>query len=108
MAFSGNPLSFAYVKKAGNHSADCDLGNGETLYSLLTCFVLGISIRTKRRRFVTGWIFEELLRDRHIAVPTYSPVFLRYFQKYDFVFTPDSDSVSGGLARAYIRHTKRL
>jgi len=52
-------------------------------------------------------IFEDLLGDEGtIVVPTYSPTFLRYFQKYDFVFTPDSDSVSGGLARAYIRHAQ--
>ena len=39
-------------------------------------------------------------------VPTYSPSFLRYFQKYDFVFT-DSDSDSGGLARAYIQYAQK-
>ena len=50
-------------------------------------------------------IFEELRGDEGtIVVPTYSPSFLRYFEEYDFVFTPESDSVSGGLARAYVRH----
>ena len=82
--------------------------NGETLcLCLLICCVLGISTRTKRRRCDWVEIFEDLLGDEGtIVVPTYSPTFLRYFQKYDFVFTPDSDSVSGGLARAYIRHAQ--
>ena len=50
-------------------------------------------------------IFTSLLGDEGtIVVPTYSPSFFRFFQKYDFVFTPDSDSDSGGLARAYLNH----
>ena len=50
-------------------------------------------------------IFTTLLgEDGTIVVPTYSPSFFRFFQKYDFVFTPDSDSDSGGLARAYLNH----
>ena len=50
-------------------------------------------------------IFTTLLgEDGTIVVPTYSPSFFRFFQKYDFVFTPDSDCVSGGLARAYLNH----
>ena len=52
-------------------------------------------------------IFEELLGDEGtVVVPTCSPTFLRYFQKHDFVFTPDSDSDSGGLAHDYIRHVQ--
>ena len=52
-------------------------------------------------------IFDELLGDKGtIVVPTYSPTFLRFIQKYDFVFTAESDSDSGGLARAYIHHAK--
>ena len=52
-------------------------------------------------------IFDELLGDKGtIVVPTYSPSFLRFIQKYDFVFTAESDSDSGGLARAYIHHAK--
>ena len=42
-------------------------------------------------------IFTSLLGDEGtIVVPTYSPSFFRFFQKYDFVFTPDSDSDSYG------------
>ena len=48
-------------------------------------------------------IFDEVLGEKGtIVVPTYSPVFLRFFEKYDFVFTKESPSTSGSLAKAYL------
>ena len=85
---------------------DLGLESGDTVFvssDLLRVGYFNKNQETTLRDWVE--IFEELLGDEGtIVVPTYSPSFLRYFQKYDFVFTPESDSNSGGLARAYIHH----
>lgn len=48
-------------------------------------------------------IFEELLGGMGtIIVPTYSPSYFRFVQKYDFVFTTESETNSGSLAKAYL------
>ena len=48
-------------------------------------------------------IFDELLgHNGTIVIPTYSPVFLRFFEKYDFIFSKESASNSGSLAKAYL------
>ncbi|WP_415890267.1 AAC(3) family N-acetyltransferase [Neptuniibacter sp. SY11_33] len=48
-------------------------------------------------------IFDVLLGEKGtIVVPTYSPSYLRFVQKYDFVFTADTPSNSGSLAKAYL------
>ena len=43
-----------------------------------------------------------------ITVPTYSPVFLRFFKKYDFVFTKDTKSNSGSLANAILEYGENV
>lgn len=54
-------------------------------------------------------IFDEILGgDGTIVIPTYSPAFLRYFEKYDFVFTPESESNSGSLAKAFLNYAPDL
>ena len=87
---------------------DLGLERGDTVFvssDLLRVGYFNKDQETTLRDWVE--IFEDLLGDEGtIVVPTYSPSFLRYFQKYDFVFTADSDSVSGGLARAYIRYAE--
>ncbi len=87
---------------------DLGLERGDTVFVSSDLLRVGY-FNKNQETTLCDWveIFEELLGDEGtIVVPTYSPTFLRYFQKYDFVFTPDSDSVSGGLARAYIRHAQ--
>ena len=87
---------------------DLGLERGDTVFASSDLLRVGY-FNKNQETTLCDWveIFEELLGDEGtIVVPTYSPTFLRYFQKYDFVFTPDSDSVSGGLARAYIRHAQ--
>ena len=87
---------------------DLGLERGDTVFVSSDLLRVGY-FNKNQETTLCDWveIFEDLLGDEGtIVVPTYSPTFLRYFQKYDFVFTPDSDSVSGGLARAYIRHAQ--
>lgn len=87
---------------------DLGLETGDTVFvssDLLRVGYFNKNQETTLREWVE--IFEELLGDEGtIVVPTYSPSFLRYFQKYDFVFTADSDSDSGGLARAYVQYAQ--
>ena len=87
---------------------DLGLERGDTVFvssNLLRVGYFNKNQETTLRDWVD--IFEELLgTEGTIVVPTYSPSFLRYFQKYDFVFTPKSDSNSGGLARAYIHNAE--
>ena len=85
---------------------DLGLERGDTVFVSSDLLRVGYFNRDQETT-LRDWveIFDELLGDGGtIVVPTYSPSFFRYFQKYDFVFTADSDSVSGGLARAYINH----
>ena len=87
---------------------DLGLAKGDTVFVSSDLLRVGYFNRDQVKT-LRDWIeiFDELLGDEGtIVVPTYSPSFLRYFQKYDFVFTAESDSDSGGLARAYIHHAK--
>lgn len=87
---------------------DLGLAKGDTVFVSSDLLRVGYFNRDQATT-LRDWveIFDELLGDEGtIVVPTYSPSFLRYFQKYDFVFTPESDSESGGLARAYINHAE--
>ena len=87
---------------------DLGLERGDTVFVSSDLLRVGY-FNKDQETTLCDWIdiFEELLGDEGtVVVPTYSPSFLRYFQKYDFVFTPERDSVSGGLARAYIRYAR--
>lgn len=87
---------------------DLGLAKGDTVFVSSDLLRVGY-FNKDQATTLRDWIeiFDELLGDEGtIVVPTYSPSFLRHFQKYDFVFTPESDSDSGGLARAYINHAE--
>ena len=111
MAFSREPVKLWACQKRMDIIAqirDLGLERGDTVFVSSDLLRVGY-FNKNQETTLCDWveIFEDLLGDEGtIVVPTYSPTFLRYFQKYDFVFTPDSDSVSGGLARAYIRHAQ--
>ncbi|WP_419813543.1 AAC(3) family N-acetyltransferase [Bacterioplanoides sp.] len=84
-----------------------DLGveKGDTLFVAADLMQVGYFSRSANQT-LKDWveIFHTLLGDEGtIVVPTYSPSFLRFFQKYDFVFTADTPSDSGSLAKAYLK-----
>ncbi len=88
---------------------DLGLEKGDTVFVSSDLLRVGY-FNKDQKTTLCDWveIFDELLgAEGTIVVPTYSPSFLRYFQKYDFVFTADSDSDSGGLARAYIQYAQK-
>ncbi|MCW8889753.1 MAG: AAC(3) family N-acetyltransferase [Sedimenticola sp.] len=80
------------------------VNKGDTLFVAADLMKVGYFNRSIDQT-LKDWvdIFQELLGDTGtIVVPTYSPQFLRFFQKYDFVFTADTASDSGSLAKAYL------
>ncbi len=77
---------------------------GDTLFVAADLMKVGY-FNTSSDQTLKDWveIFDELLgKEGTIIVPTYSPVFLRFFQKYNFVFSKESSSNSGSLAKAYL------
>lgn len=77
---------------------------GDTLFVAADLMRVGYFNRSIDQT-LTDWvdIFDELLGDKGtIVVPTYSPTYLRFIQKYDFIFTADTESSSGSLAKAYL------
>ena len=56
---------------------------------------------------INDWIsiFDDLLGEQGtIVLPSYSPTFLRYFEKYDFVYDEKTISNSGSLVNGYIKY----
>lgn len=83
---------------------DLGVNKGDTLFVAADLLRVGY-FNSSADQTLADWveIFDELLGDKGtIVVPTYSPSFLRFVQKYDFVFTKDSVSTSGSLAKAYL------
>ena len=83
---------------------DLGIRQGDTLFVAADLMRVGY-FNSSIDQTLKDWIeiFDNLIGDKGtIVVPTYSPTYLRLIQKYDFIFTKDSISTSGSLAKAYL------
>lgn len=84
---------------------DLGVNQGDTLFVSADLMRVGY-FNGSAEKTLTDWIdiFDELLGDMGtIVVPTYSPSFIRLIQKYDFIFTKETETTSGSLAKAYLK-----
>ena len=80
------------------------INNGDTIFVAADLMRVGY-FNSSIDQTLLDWveIFDELLGDKGtIVVPTYSPSYIRLIKKYDFIFTKESASNSGSLAKAYL------
>lgn len=84
---------------------DLGVSQGDTIFVAADLLKVGY-FNGSVDKTLADWvsIFDELLGDRGtIVIPTYSPSYIRFIEKYDFVFTKETASTSGSLAKAYLK-----